>query len=229
DWCQRWARADVAACAALDRVLADPATPTGLRLAAALVTALPRGALLLLGSSNPVRDVSLAARPRTGLTVLSNRGVAGIDGTVSTATGAAMAHAAAGGGPGYALIGDLTVLHDLTGLVVGPDEPVPDLTLVVLNDRGGGVFSLLEQGAPAHAGSFERVFGTPHRVRLDAVCAGLGIGHRRLDDPGELTSVLADRSRGVRVLEVPAERTRLRDGHAAVRAAVDAAVRPAVC
>jgi 2-succinyl-5-enolpyruvyl-6-hydroxy-3-cyclohexene-1-carboxylate synthase len=79
DWCERWARADAAACAALDRALAAPAAPTGLRLAAALVTALPDGALLLLGSSNPVRDVSLAARPRTGLTVLANRGVAGID------------------------------------------------------------------------------------------------------------------------------------------------------
>jgi 2-succinyl-5-enolpyruvyl-6-hydroxy-3-cyclohexene-1-carboxylate synthase len=229
DWCERWARADTAAAAALDRALAEPATPTGLRLAAALVTALPDGALLLLGSSNPVRDVSLAARPRAGVTVLSNRGVAGIDGTVSTATGAAMAHAAAGGGPGYALLGDLTVLHDLTGLVVGPDEPVPELTLVVLNDRGGGVFSLLEQGAPAYADSFERLFGTPHAVRLDALCAGLGVGHRRLDDVAELASALDSGSRGVRVLEVPADRAGLRAGHAAIRSAVDAAVRAAVC
>ena len=69
-----------------------------------LVAALPDGALLLLGSSNPIRDVSLAARPRPGLTVLANRGVAGIDGTISTATGAALVH----GGPGYTLVGDLT-------------------------------------------------------------------------------------------------------------------------
>jgi 2-succinyl-5-enolpyruvyl-6-hydroxy-3-cyclohexene-1-carboxylate synthase len=90
------------------------------------------------------------------------------------------------------------------------------------------VFSLLEQGAPAHAGSFERVFGTPHRVRLDAVCAGLGVGHRRLDDVGELASALSDGSHGVRVLEVPAERAELRAGHAVIRSAVDAASRLAL-
>ena len=58
-------------------------------------------------------------------------------------------------------MGDLTLLHDTTGLVIGPDEPVPDLTIVVLNDGGGGIFHLLEQGGPEHAGAFERVFGTP--------------------------------------------------------------------
>jgi len=227
DWCARWSGADELVGDALDKALAEPGAPTGQRLAAALITALPHGALLVLGSSNPVRDVSLAARPRTGLTVLANRGVAGIDGTVSTSAGAALAHASAAGGraaPGYALIGDLTVLHDLTGLVLGPDEPRPDLTLVVLNDAGGGIFSLLEQGAPEHAASFERVFGTPHRVRLDAVCAGLGVAYRRVDDLSALPGALGGVGDGVRVVEVPASREGLREGHAAVRAAVHAAL-----
>ena len=227
DWCARWSAADQLAADALDKALAEPGAPTGQRLAAALITALPPGALLLLGSSNPVRDVALAARPRAGLTVLANRGVAGIDGTVSTSAGAALAHASAAGGraaPGYALIGDLTVLHDLTGLVLGPDEPRPDLTLVVLNDTGGGIFSLLEQGAPEHAASFERVFGTPHRVRLDAVCAGLGVAYRRVDDLSALPGALGGAGDGVRLVEVPASREGLREGHAAVRAAVQAAL-----
>jgi 2-succinyl-5-enolpyruvyl-6-hydroxy-3-cyclohexene-1-carboxylate synthase len=227
DWCARWSAADQLAADELDKALAEPGAPTGQRLAAALITALPHGAMLLLGSSNPVRDVSLAARPRAGLTVLANRGVAGIDGTVSTSAGAALAHASAAGGraaPGYALIGDLTVLHDLTGLVLGPDEPRPDLTLVVLNDTGGGIFSLLEQGAPEHAASFERVFGTPHRVRLDAVCAGLGVAYRRVDDLSALPGALGGAGDGVRLVEVPASREGLREGHAAVRAAVQAAL-----
>ena len=162
----------------LDRELDGPAAPAGLRLARA-VRGRParRARSCVLGSSNPVRDVSLAAVPRPGLTVLANRGVAGIDGTVSTALGAALAHP----GPGYALLGDLTLLHDTTGLVIGPDEPRPDLTLVVLNDRGGGIFSLLEQGAPEHAAAFERVFGTPHRVELAALCAALGVAHVEVD------------------------------------------------
>ncbi|MDN5858269.1 MAG: 2-succinyl-5-enolpyruvyl-6-hydroxy-3-cyclohexene-1-carboxylic-acid synthase, partial [Pseudonocardia sp.] len=170
-WLDRWAAADGAASAALDKCLDDPGAPAGLRLARELLAALPDGAALTIGSSNPVRDVALAARPRAGLTVLANRGVAGIDGTVATAAGLALAH----GGPGYALLGDLTLLHDATALVTGPDEPLPDLTLVVLNDRGGGIFGLLEQGAPEHAGAFERIFGTPHTVDLAALY-GLATG-----------------------------------------------------
>jgi 2-succinyl-5-enolpyruvyl-6-hydroxy-3-cyclohexene-1-carboxylate synthase len=223
EWCARWAGADQLAGDALEKALGEPAAPTGLRLAAALVAALPADAVLTLGSSNPVRDVSLAARPRPGLTVLANRGVAGIDGTVSTAVGASLAHGV-GAGPGYALLGDLTVLHDLTALVLGPDEPRPDLTLVVLNDSGGGIFSLLEQGAPAHRASFERVFGTPHRVRLDALCAGLGVDYRRVDELSALPGALGGVGDGVRIVEVPAERDGLRDGHAALRAALDAAL-----
>ena len=112
--------------------------------------------------------------PRDGVVVRSNRGVAGIDGTISTAMGAALAH----DGPTVALLGDLTLLHDTTGLVVGPDEPRPDLTIVVLDDRGGGIFHLLEQGAPEHAAAFERVFGTPHTVDLAALCAAMGVPAR---------------------------------------------------
>jgi 2-succinyl-5-enolpyruvyl-6-hydroxy-3-cyclohexene-1-carboxylate synthase len=221
-WVRCWSAADAAAAAALDRALEDPAAPVGLRLARDLVAALPDGAQLVLGSSNPVRDVSLAATPRAGITVLANRGVAGIDGTVSTAVGAALAHA----GPAYALLGDLTLLHDTTGLVIGPGEPRPDLTLVVLNDRGGGIFGLLEQGAPEHAGAFERVFGTPHRVDLAALCAATGVHHRRVG-PGGLAPALRPAG-GLRMVEVHADRTTLRDGHAMVRAAVAEAVRAVV-
>ena len=160
EWLHRWSAADKAAAAALDEALDVPG-PVGMRLARTLVAALADGTQLVLGSSNPVRDVALAAVPRAGVVVRSNRGVAGIDGTVSTAMGAALAH----DGPTVALLGDLTFLHDTTGMVIGPDEPRPDLTIVVLDDRGGGIFSLLEQGAPEHAAAFERVFGTPHTRR----------------------------------------------------------------
>jgi 2-succinyl-5-enolpyruvyl-6-hydroxy-3-cyclohexene-1-carboxylate synthase len=215
-WQERWADADRAATKALDGALDDPAAPGGLRLARALVEALPAGALLVVGSSNPVRDVALAAVPRSDVTLLANRGVAGIDGTVSTAVGAALAHP----GPAYALLGDVTLLHDSTGLVIGPAEPRPDLTVVVLNDEGGGIFGLLEQGEPAHAAAFERVFGTPHRVDLAALAAAMGLPHTRVDD----VSALAP-AQGLRLVEVRADRATLRAGHAAVRAAVAAALR----
>ena len=217
-WLLRWRDADAAASKALDAALDDPGAVVGLRLARALVAALPDGAQLVLGSSNPVRDVSLAAVPRP-VTVFSNRGVAGIDGTVSTAIGAALAQ----GGPSYALLGDLTFLHDTTGLVIGPDEPRPDITFVVLNDEGGGIFGLLEQGAPEYAGAFERVFGTPHRVNLAALCAATGVEHRRAD-VADLAEALAP-GPGLRLVEVRGDRAQLRAGHAELREQVAAALR----
>lgn len=218
EWLRRWQQADTRAAAAVSSEVDGHPEATGLGVARLLLPALPAGALLLLGSSNPIRDVSLAARPRPGLTVLANRGVAGIDGTIATATGAALAH----GGPGYALVGDLTFLHDANGLLAGPDEPRPELTVVVVNDDGGGIFGLLEQGAPEHAGAFERIFGTPQGTDLAALCAAHHVPHTQLK-PAELAAALSP-APGVRVLEVRAERAGLRALHEQIRAAVAAAV-----
>ncbi|ATL70910.1 2-succinyl-5-enolpyruvyl-6-hydroxy-3-cyclohexene-1-carboxylic-acid synthase [Nocardia terpenica] len=190
--------------------------PTGLHVAAVVMDALHEGDQLLLGASNPVRDAALVAHPKPGVKVLSNRGVAGIDGTVSTAVGAALSHP----GRTIALIGDLTFLHDASGLLIGPGEPRPaDLTIVVANDDGGGIFELLEQGDPQYAGVFERVFGTPHGMDLAALCAAYRIPHRQVD-PGELAAELCCRDQGIRVLEVATERSGLRELHAAVRAGI---------
>jgi 2-succinyl-5-enolpyruvyl-6-hydroxy-3-cyclohexene-1-carboxylate synthase len=220
-WIERWRDVDAVAGAALDAALDDPAAPTGLRLARALVDALPPDGLLVVGSSNAIRDVSLAANPRPDVLVLANRGVAGIDGTVSTAVGAALAH----GGPAYALLGDLTLLHDTTGLMIGPDEPRPDLTIVVLNDGGGGIFGLLEQGGSEHAGPFERIFGTPHRVDLDALAAATGVPYDHVEGLDDLAKIITrPPCRGLSLVEVRADRTALRAGHAALRAAVAAAL-----
>lgn len=222
EWLAAWTQAEATAATAVDKLLDDEDWPTGLRIARDLVDALPPGARLFLGSSNPVRDVDLVATPRPDLDVHANRGVAGIDGNVSSALGLAL------GSPGraaYALLGDLTFLHDLNGLLIGPAETRPDLTIVVVNDNGGGIFSLLEQGAAEHGESFERVFGTAHGAELGALCAGYGVPHRLVRSAGELRAVLAPRT-GLLVVEVRAERTRLRDLHARLRSAViDAAPR----
>jgi 2-succinyl-5-enolpyruvyl-6-hydroxy-3-cyclohexene-1-carboxylate synthase len=219
-WAADLRAADRAAAAAVAVALDEQPWLSGPAVAREVVAALPAGALLALGSSNPVRDVSLAAVPRADLTVLANRGVAGIDGMVSTAVGAALAH----GGPSYALLGDLTFLHDSTGLVIGPGEPRPDLTIVVFNDDGGGIFSLLEQGVPEHAVAFERIFGTPHGVRLDQLCAATGVPHTAVTSRSELGAALAVPPAGISVVEVRATRTGLRDLHAALSTAVRDAV-----
>jgi 2-succinyl-5-enolpyruvyl-6-hydroxy-3-cyclohexene-1-carboxylate synthase len=173
----------------------------------------PAGALVVCGSSKPVRDLFLAG-PRPGVSVLANRGVAGIDGTVSTAIGAALA----AGSPTYALLGDLTFLHDANGLVIGPGEPRPDLTIVVVNNDGGAIFGLLEPGAPEHGAAFERVFGTAHGVDLAALCAATGTGHRLVGTRAELIGALAAPA-GIRVIEVRTDRRDAVELHAAITAA----------
>ena len=204
------ARADLAV---RDQLAAHP-KPTGLHVAATVMSSLRDGDQLLLGASNPVRDAALVSYPTPGVRVLSNRGVAGIDGTVSTAVGAALARE----GRTIALMGDLTFLHDAAGLLIGTGEPRPiDLTIVVANDDGGGIFELLEQGDPQYAGAFERVFGTPHGMDLAALCAAYRITHRSVDG-AELAVALEGAADGIRVLEVTTERSGLRELHAGIRA-----------
>ncbi|MGQ0839248.1 2-succinyl-5-enolpyruvyl-6-hydroxy-3-cyclohexene-1-carboxylic-acid synthase [Actinokineospora sp.] len=214
-WLAGWREVEDAAATAVDKLLGEEAWPTGLHVARDLVESLPPDATLFLGSSNPVRDVDLVADHRADLAVHANRGVAGIDGNLSTAAGIALG----GTRPTYALIGDLTFLHDVNGLLIGPAEQRPDLTVVVLNDDGGGIFSLLEQGAAEHKHSFERVFGTPHGVNLGQVCAGYGVPYTLATSPDALAAALQP-APGLRVVEVRTDRARLRDLHARLRAVV---------
>ncbi len=231
NWLPDWRRADEEAGGVLDALLASHPWPTGLRVARDLVDALPERAVLFLGSSNPVRDVDLVADRRDDLLVYANRGVAGIDGSVSTSVGVALGTRLATAtvdrpaGPGYALLGDLTFLHDINGLLIGPQEQRPDLAIVVLNDNGGGIFSLLEQGAPEHeAAGFERVFGTPHGTDLALLCAGYGVPHTLVTTAAEFHAALRPQP-GLRVVEVRTDRGTLRAQHAEVLADVATALR----
>lgn len=149
----------------------------------------------------------------------SNRGVAGIDGTVSTAIGAALAHDLTGGRT-VALIGDLTFVHDSSGLLVGPTEPTPaNLTIVVSNDNGGGIFELLEQGDPRFSDVSSRIFGTPHDVDVAALCRAYHVECQQVEIEA-LAAVLDEPHSGMRVLEVKADRSSLRQLHASIKAAL---------
>jgi 2-succinyl-5-enolpyruvyl-6-hydroxy-3-cyclohexene-1-carboxylate synthase len=214
-WLGSWQRADAAARGTANAILDAGAALTEPGLARDLAAALPPGALLWAASSLPVRDLDLHMAPRTGLRVLASRGASGVDGLVSSAIGAALAHQAAGGGPAVALLGDLAFLHDLPGLLLGPDEPRPDLGLVVVNNDGGGIFSDLEQAA--FAGPFERVFGTPHGADIASLARAARLPYDRLERPADLGRALA--GRGLRVIEVPTQRA----AGAALRAELRAA------
>ncbi len=229
-WVAECARSDAAARAAVAAELDATAEITGLHVARAVAAAVAPGDQLVVGASNPIRDLALAGRVAPGVRVLSNRGVAGIDGINSTAIGAALAADAddTRDAPGtVALLGDLTFIHDATGLVIGPDEPRPrSLRIVVANDDGGGIFGLLEQGDPrygrgAYAGAYERIFGTPHRTDLAALCAGFAIPLRRVslaELPAALHAPIP--SGGIEVLEVVTRREPLRALHARIAARI---------
>ncbi|OCB31008.1 2-succinyl-5-enolpyruvyl-6-hydroxy-3-cyclohexene-1-carboxylic-acid synthase [Mycobacterium malmoense] len=198
---------------------AHPLT-TGLHVAAAVADALRPGDQLVLGASNPVRDAALVGLDTHGIRVRSNRGVAGIDGTVSTAIGAALAHEGAHDGRTVALIGDLTFVHDSSGLLIGPTEPTPRrLTIVVSNDNGGGIFELLEQGDPRFSDVSSRIFGTPHDVDVGALCRAYHVESRQIE-VDQLSAALDEPAAGMRVLEVKADRSSLRQLHAAIKAAL---------
>jgi len=218
EWLQIWRDGEKQARAAVD-VLLDSGGATEPQLARDLYAALPTDALLYLGSSMPVRDVFNAAAPRDGVTVLANRGAAGIDGTISAAMGAALAWQRGGGGRAFALLGDLTALHDANGLVMGPDEPRPDLTVVVVNNDGGAIFGLLEQGT-THAGAFERVFGTPHGVDLAAWCGATQTPFTRCVDITAVLDAVLDPRAGLQVVELRTDRADVTTVHAALRQAV---------
>jgi 2-succinyl-5-enolpyruvyl-6-hydroxy-3-cyclohexene-1-carboxylate synthase len=213
DWLDRWQQADQLARPELDKVLADGLS--GPRIAQLVGEAAGADGMLVVASSNPVRDLDLA--PVVPIRTIANRGLAGIDGTISTAVGAALANA----GPTYALIGDLAFLHDSNGLVIGPDEARPDLRIVVVNDNGGGIFSTLEQGDPTQATYFERVFGTPHNVDLGALCAATGTPYRLVETVDALRTALASTVAGVDVIEARVSR----DSHRPLGEALVAALR----
>lgn len=221
-WWAAWRAADAVATTVIDSVL-DGTTPYD--VARTINAELPPGGLLFIGSSSPIRDLDLVARPYVvgeRRLLLANRGLAGIDGVLSSAIGAALVRESS---RAVAYVGDLTFLHGSNGLLIGPHEPRPDLTIVVVNDDGGSIFSTLEQGSSEYAASFERVYATPTGADIAALCDGYGVPHRRVG-PAELAEVLAVETTGLRVVEVPVDRTGRRDLTARIDAAVQLALEP---
>ncbi|MGV0384153.1 2-succinyl-5-enolpyruvyl-6-hydroxy-3-cyclohexene-1-carboxylic-acid synthase [Corynebacterium sp. 22_2729] len=202
--------------------LAEHEPFTAVHAVAVVADALRDGDLLVLGASTAVRDASRAGLPFDGVQTIANRGAAGIDGTISTAVGAAMAHAHADptairAPRTIAVMGDLTFAHDLGGLNIGPLEPRPDNLLIVLtNDSGGGIFETLEPGAENlrtfadGTAAFERVFGTPLDLDFAELCAGFGVEHKLATNVEELAMAIDEHAEigahGITVLEVKVSR-----------------------
>ena len=206
----------------IDALLAAGSGRTMLSLARAVASA-TRGPLVL-GASNPVRAFDLAVESLAGRPVFSNRGQAGIDGTIATAVGIAAglgsARIAAPGRAGEprddargraqasrvtAVMGDLTLCHDASSLALAAATGA-ELDIIVADDEGGGIFATLEHGNAATPEAYDRWFGVAQHVNYEALAAAYGVGFARAATPSELAAVLADPPTGPRLIHAPVER-----------------------
>lgn len=143
---------------------------------ASLIAAdLENDSALFIASSRPIRDIEAFATPRADVTTYANRGLAGIDGNISTAMGIASHHDET-----LAIIGDLAFLHDISAL---SNQTKDVLTIIVIDNNGGGIFSTLpQQGVPG----FEKIFGTPHDRDIAKICSGFGVSNEEVSSLKEL-------------------------------------------
>jgi 2-succinyl-5-enolpyruvyl-6-hydroxy-3-cyclohexene-1-carboxylate synthase len=218
DWVGRWRAADSAAGSAIDSVLASTPFPNEPAVARMLSTTLADPSVLWVGSSMPIRDVDafLGVTERR-IRILGNRGANGIDGLVSAALGSA----AVSSDPTVVLAGDLSMLHDLTALATAARLEIP-ITVVVINNDGGGIFHLLPQEGHRH---FERHFGTPHGLEFGALARSLGVDAVTAGTEDDLSAALAERPSAPLLVEVHTDRSDNATLHRTLRAAVGDSIR----
>ena len=166
---------------------------------------------LVLGASNPVRAFDLAVPTLEGRVVHSNRGQAGIDGTIATAVGICLGSGYAGEASAparervTAVMGDLTACHDASSLALAASMGA-HLDIVVADDGGGGIFATLEHGRATSPEAYDRWFGLAQSVDYEALAAAYGVAFARADEPQELESLLAQPASGPRLIHAPVER-----------------------
>lgn len=222
EWAARMHAAADEAGLRIDALLAAGSGRTMLSLARAVASA-TRGPLVL-GASNPVRAFDLAVESLAGRPVFSNRGQAGIDGTIATAVGIAAglggariatpdrageprddARGRAQASRVTAVMGDLTLCHDASSLALAAATGA-ELDIIVADDEGGGIFATLEHGNAATPEAYDRWFGVAQHVNYEALAAAYGVGFAHAATPSELASVLADPPAGSRLIHAPVER-----------------------
>ena len=173
------------------KMVADISTWSEQLIAREIANGIPTGTSLFLSSSRPIRDIEGFASARTGVETFANRGLAGIDGNISTALGIASQRKQT-----IAVLGDLGFLHDLTGLI---HKEAINLKIFVINNDGGGIFSTLSQRGVA---GFEEVFGTPHGLDPAAIATSMGISAKTINSQAQLISELSEPFKGISVVVI---------------------------
>jgi len=185
EWLEKWEKFSERTSKELEKITqwSEPV------LARTVAATIKNGTTLFVSSSRPIRDLEAFAQARTGIETFANRGLAGIDGNISTAIGVATAREST-----VAILGDLSFLHDLTGLIHGEK---PNLLIIVVDNNGGGIFSTL-----GHRGSegFESIFGTPHNLDLSAIAAALNVQTSTVNSVDQLVKELSQPINGLRIV-----------------------------
>jgi 2-succinyl-5-enolpyruvyl-6-hydroxy-3-cyclohexene-1-carboxylate synthase len=187
DWVATWKKLGERA----TKVVAELATWSEEIFARDFSAALPTDVSLFIASSRPIRDFEGFAQPRKGLQVFANRGLAGIDGNISTALGIASRSEKT-----FAVLGDLAFLHDVSALSHAGN---PDLRLFVIDNNGGGIFSTLPQ---AGVDGFEKIFGTPHGRDIQAIATSFGVKTSKISTSAELAKLVAEPVKGFEIVVV---------------------------
>ena len=201
-WLHAWRQRDQRAATALESAFPAAALSEP-RAIIELIDALPPNAALVAGNSLPIRDLDSVLRSGAQpLHLFANRGASGIDGVVSTALGIRAGRPQA---PLALVIGDLSLYHDMNGLLAAQRFGL-DATIVVLNNDGGGVFSLLPQAQ--RVPEFEELFGTPHGLHFQHAAAQYGLGYARPENVADYRAALGDSLErpGVQLIEVLTDR-----------------------
>jgi 2-succinyl-5-enolpyruvyl-6-hydroxy-3-cyclohexene-1-carboxylate synthase len=173
------------------KLVAEISTWSEQLIAREIAANIPSGTSLFISSSRPIRDFEGFAVAREGVETFANRGLAGIDGNVSTALGIASQRQGT-----MAVLGDLGFLHDLTGLI---QKEAINLKIFVINNDGGGIFSTLSQRGVA---GFEDVFGTPHGLDPAAIAQSMGVAGKRINTQAQLILELTEPIKGISVVVV---------------------------
>ena len=191
EWEQLWIDASQAA----HNVISADHRWSEQRALISITSHLPAESALFIGSSRPIRDIEGFAVYGEEISTFANRGLAGIDGNIATAFGIASRFERS-----YAILGDLTFLHDISALANQVSE---NLTVFVIDNNGGGIFSTLPQAGVA---GFETIFGTPHNLDLERIISGFGVPVQRVKSESDITHLIAQRAEGLQfvVVEVPA-------------------------
>jgi 2-succinyl-5-enolpyruvyl-6-hydroxy-3-cyclohexene-1-carboxylate synthase len=180
----------------------------------AIAASVPSESALFVGSSRPIRDIEAFATPRDGIQVFANRGLAGIDGNLSTIFGISNSFERT-----YAVIGDLTFLHDLTALLA---PPANNLTIFVIDNNGGGIFSTLPQ---SNVVGFEEIFATPQNQNLEKIIKSFNVKVSKVKSISDINYAVSQNETGLHIVivEVPTRESmakNLIDSYARISSAV---------